>query len=94
MTLSAIEANDLKQAPAVEGVLPAVRSRWSARSFADREVDSATLAKVFEAARWTASAYNEQPWRFIVGLRNSDTFNKIFQRSSVLTRLGPARRLC
>jgi nitroreductase len=79
MTLSAIEANDLKQAPAVEGVLPAVRSRWSARSFADREVDSATLAKVFEAARWTASAYNEQPWRFIVGLRNSDTFNKIFQ---------------
>lgn len=79
MTLSAIEVNNLKQAPAVEGALPAIRSRWSARSFADREVDSATLATVFEAARWTASSYNEQPWRFIVGRRNSDTFNKIFQ---------------
>ena len=28
---------------------------------------------IFEAARWTASAYNEQPWRFLVGTRNSST---------------------
>jgi nitroreductase len=79
MNLSAIEVNNLKQAPAVEGVLPAVLSRWSARSFTDREVSPATLAKVFEAARWSASAYNEQPWRFLVGVRNSETHNKIFQ---------------
>ncbi|MGA2675005.1 MAG: nitroreductase family protein [Terracidiphilus sp.] len=79
MNLSAIEVNSLKQAPAVEGVLPVVLSRWSARSFADREVSPATLAKVFEAARWAASSYNEQPWRFLVGVRNSETYNKIFQ---------------
>jgi nitroreductase len=78
MTLSAIEVNQLKQAPAVNGVLPAVLGRWSARSFADRDVHPADLRKIFEAARWTASSYNEQPWRFLVGLRNSLTHKKIF----------------
>lgn len=37
MTLSASEVNRLKQAPAIDGVLPVVLSRWSPRSFADRE---------------------------------------------------------
>lgn len=78
MTLSAVEVNHLKQAPAVEGVLPAVLGRWSPRSFADRDVSAADLARVFEAARWAASAYNEQPWRFLVGTRNSAAHNKIF----------------
>jgi len=78
MSLSAIEVNNLKKAPAVEGVMPAMHNRWSARSFADREVSPADLHMVFEAARWTASAYNEQPWRFLVGARNSVTYKKIF----------------
>jgi nitroreductase len=78
MTLSAIEVNTLKQAPAVDGVLPAVLSRWSPRSFAGREVSAVDLHRVFEAARWSASAYNEQPWRFLVGERGSSTYQKIF----------------
>ncbi len=78
MTLSAIEVNHLKQAPAVEGVLPVVHNRWSARSFSDRAVPLADLRAVFEAARWAASSYNEQPWRFIVGARGSSTYEKIF----------------
>jgi nitroreductase len=78
MTLSAIEVNKLKQAPAVEGVLPAVLSRWSPRSFADRPVSSADLEKIFTASSWAASAFNEQPWRFFVGVRNSLTYQKIF----------------
>jgi len=55
-----------------------VLGRWSARSFADREVSLADLKRVFEAARWAASSYNEQPWRFLVGTRNSSTYKKIF----------------
>jgi nitroreductase len=78
MTLSASEVNRLKQAPPVEGVLPAILNRWSPRSFTDRDVAPADLAKVFEAARWAASSYNEQPWRFLVGKRNSPTYKKIF----------------
>jgi nitroreductase len=78
MTLSALEVNQLKQAPAVDGVLPAVLARWSPRSFTGRDVSPADLKKVFEAARWAASSNNEQPWRFLVGLRNSSTHQKIF----------------
>ena len=86
MTLSAIEVNNLKQAPAVEGVLPVLHSRWSPRSFSDREVAPADLARVFEAARWAASSYNEQPWRFLVGTRNSLTYKKIFDALAPFTQ--------
>lgn len=78
MTLSALEVNQLKQAPAVDGVLPLFHHRWSPRAYTDREVSPASLAKVFEAARWAASSYNEQPWRYLVGVRNSETYKKIF----------------
>ena len=79
MSLSASEVNDLKQAPAVDGVLPALLSRWSPRSFSEQEVSAADLRRVFEAARWAASSSNEQPWRFIVGRRKSLTHQKIFE---------------
>ena len=78
MALSALEVNRLKQAPPHEGVLSAVLSRWSPRSFSDRAVSPGDLSRVFEAARWSASSSNEQPWRFLVGLRGSATHEKIF----------------
>jgi nitroreductase len=79
MTLSATEVKQVKQAPAVEGVLPIFHERWSPRSFASRDVTPADLAKVFEAARWAASSYNEQPWRFLAGIRGSEAYRKIFE---------------
>ena len=48
-----------------------IRARWSPRAFSDREVSEADLKTIFEAARWTASSFNEQPWRFMVA-RKSD----------------------
>ncbi|MGA2048900.1 MAG: nitroreductase family protein [Terracidiphilus sp.] len=78
MPVSIDEVNQVKHAPRVEGVLPLFHTRWSPRSFTDREVSRADLAKVFEAARWAASSSNEQPWRFIVGVRNSPAYQKIF----------------
>jgi nitroreductase len=78
MTISAAEAHRLKKAPAVDGVLPIIHTRWSPRSYSEREVAPADLARVFEAARWAASSYNEQPWRFLVGSRDSLTYKKIF----------------
>jgi nitroreductase len=77
MPLSASEVHHLKQAATNEEVLPTVRTRWSPRSFSAREVSTADLRKVFEAARWAPSSFNEQPWRFLVGLRNSETYKKI-----------------
>ncbi len=77
--LTATEADAVKKAPAVEGVLPAIHERWSARSFDGREVSPAVLRKVFEAARWAASSNNEQPRRFVVGPRGSETFRKLHE---------------
>ncbi len=37
----------------------------------------AELKRLFEAARWAASSYNEQPWRFLVGRRGDETYQKI-----------------
>lgn len=42
-------------------------NRWSPRSFSEQEVPENILLSIFEAARWAPSAYNEQPWRFIIG---------------------------
>lgn len=53
-------------------VIDAIRDRWSPRAFADKPVEREKLRSLFEAARWAASSYNEQPWRFIVASRHND----------------------
>jgi nitroreductase len=47
-----------------------IARRWSPRAFQDRPIDAATLRSLFEAARWSASCYNEQPWRFVVATKD------------------------
>lgn len=60
-----------KLADAPPSVHDVIRARWSPRAFSDREVSDADLNTIFEAGRWAASSYNEQPWRFLVA-RKSD----------------------
>lgn len=72
------EVEKLKHAPAVPGVEDLFLRRWSPRAFADKDVSNEDLKKIFEAARWAASSYNEQPWRFFLGRRGDDTYKKIF----------------
>lgn len=52
------------------GVEPAaletMASLRATRWFAPRPVDEGDLERVLEAARWTGSARNRQPWRFVV----------------------------
>jgi nitroreductase len=79
MSLTPSEINQMKYAqPSTEGVLPVVLERWSPRAFADRDVSPGDLKTIFEAARWAPSCFNEQPWRFFLGHRNSMTYKKIF----------------
>jgi nitroreductase len=68
----------LKHAPDVSGVEDLIRQRWSPRTYSDKQVPAAELKKLFEAARWAASSSNEQPWRFLVGRRGDETYQKIF----------------
>ena len=46
-------------------------SRWSPYVFDDRPIADGELRSLFEAARWAASSYNEQPWNFIVATKRS-----------------------
>ena len=55
-----------KIADAHERTLEAIRHRWSPRAFSGRAVTTDDLVVLFDAARWAASCYGEEPWRFIV----------------------------
>ncbi len=67
----------LKRAQGAPGMLEVILQRWSPRAYADRDVEPEKLQMVFEAARWAASSYNEQPWRFLVGRRGDESYGKI-----------------
>jgi nitroreductase len=69
---------ELKHAPAIPGVIEVILKRWSPRAYSNKPVTPESLKEVFEAARWAASSYNEQPWRFLVGHRGDETYKKIF----------------
>ncbi len=49
-----------------------IAKRWSPYGFADRDVSEADLHSLFEAARWAASSFNEQPWSYIVATSAQD----------------------
>ncbi len=71
------DLNQQKIAP-VAGLQPLLAHRWSPRAFKATEIPHADLKLLLEAARWTASSSNEQPWRFLVGAKGSETHQKIF----------------
>ncbi len=62
--------NEAKRPDLAHPVQDIISGRWSPYAFDERLIDDADLLSLFEAARWAASAYNEQPWRFIVATRN------------------------
>jgi nitroreductase len=43
-----------------------IAARWSPYGYSDRPVRDEDLRGILEAARWAASAFNEQPWNYIV----------------------------
>ncbi len=47
-------------------------TRWSPRSFGGEAVPREQLAALFEAARWSPSCYNEQPWLFVYATNPDD----------------------
>jgi nitroreductase len=94
----------MKAQTAVE-INEVLANRRSPRSLDETAVLSKDdLVAVLEAARWAASAFNGQPWRFFVGQRGDEVFTQILDslapfnqgwahRSSVLILVAglPAR---
>jgi len=54
-----------------------IRHRRSPRTFQNRPIPEEKLMALVEAARWSASAFNEQPWRFVIGRQGDEKYKKI-----------------
>ena len=54
-----------------------LKQRYSPRTFRDEKIKKSQLNQLFEAARWSASSNNLQPWRFIYAEKGSEAFDKI-----------------
>jgi nitroreductase len=67
-------------------VAPEFPARWSPRSFTDRPLAQGDVMSLLEAARWSPSASNHQPWRFVWALRGEGAFNAI---RDALTGINP-----
>jgi len=73
-----------------EAVRPLLRVR-QVREFTDAPVDPAALDAVADAARWSGSSRNTQPWRFIV-IREPATLRALAEAGLPQTRsLATAR---
>ena len=58
-----------KIAPAAYPIAELIAKRWSPRAFLDKPIEEEKIMSLFEAARWAPSAYNEQPWRFLIATK-------------------------
>ena len=66
---------------AQHSINPLFTTRWSPYAYdPDRPVSKEDLQSIFEAARWAMSAFNAQPWRYIVGVqgRSQEVRDRIF----------------
>lgn len=67
-----------KPAKSAVDLHPILAERWSPRSFdSTYEVSNEDVIGILEAARWSPSANNYQPWRFIVAHRGSTEFENL-----------------
>lgn len=60
--------SEVNQKP-LTNIHPLIKNRRSIRAFSDKSISEETLEQLLEAARWGASSMNEQPWRFVVALK-------------------------
>ena len=52
--------------------------RWSPRAMSGEALTEEELLRVFEAARWAPSTYNEQEWRFLYARRDTPQWSLFF----------------
>jgi nitroreductase len=61
-----------KPAPSTHPLIEPIKQRWSPRAFDGGTLAASDLASLFEAARWAPSAFNAQPWRWILAVREEE----------------------
>ncbi|MDR9399153.1 nitroreductase family protein [Salibacter sp.] len=56
-----------------------IKNRRSIRAFSDKKVSEQQLNELLDAARWAASCFNEQPWKFAIVEKGSDHYDGLFE---------------
>lgn len=69
---------DIKAAKTQAAVHPLIKKRWSPLSFSDQAIPDEKMQELFEAARWAASAYNEQPWEYVYAHKGTPGFDDLW----------------
>lgn len=64
--------NSIKLAHPSHSILPHFAERYSPYVYEPRAVEREKLLRILEAARWAASSFNEQPWRYILAERTNE----------------------
>lgn len=54
-----------------------IEKRWSPRSFIDKAIPNETFLSIIESAKKAPSAFNEQPWRIIAGIKGTASYDKV-----------------
>ena len=57
---------------------PIFYRRWSPRAMSGETLTEEELLRLFEAARWAPSTYNEQEWRFLYARRDTPQWSLFF----------------
>ncbi len=60
------------------GADPLFLNRWSPRAMSGEAIGKDELMRLFEAARWAPSAFNNQPWRFLYAFRETENWLPFF----------------
>jgi len=68
-------------------IQPLFIERWSPRAMTGEQISDAELKRLFEAARWAPSSFNEQPWRFLYAKREMPQWTSFF---SLLVEMNQA----
>lgn len=77
MELNSVRTHSVKQAQTLTPVHPLIRDRWSARSFSERNLTDEVLRTLVEAAMWSPSSMNEQPWRYTIARKGTEAFENM-----------------
>ncbi|GMU87635.1 MAG: hypothetical protein AMXMBFR48_28760 [Ignavibacteriales bacterium] len=72
-----LKADEIKTAPISDAVIEPIKRRWSIRAFSDEIITNDALELLFEAASWSPSSMNEQPWRYIAAKKGSPEFDAL-----------------
>lgn len=76
MKITTKQIIDLKKPKLKANIIDVLKKRFSPRVFLDDKTSDKDLNSIIEAARWTPSSRNRQPWFFYAARKGSQGFEK------------------